>query len=204
MEPFRGYLQSDGYAAEGKEGVCLVSCLAHIKRHYEVAKEENKSQAEYVLAKIQELYRIEQVADMQGISPEMRMSKRQEQALPILDELKQWMETTYPKALPKSRMRQAIAYAYTLEPRMRNYLKDGRLKIDNNLAENAIRPIALSRKNFLFCGNHETAENTAVICSLLVPKKAYRYNCLVAVLYKRKDLKELLPNYWKQRNSKEI
>lgn len=78
------------------------------------------------------------------------MSKRQKQALPILDELEQWMETTYPKVLPKSQMGQAIAYAYTLWPRMRNYLKDGKLKIDNNLAENAIRPIALSRKTSCF------------------------------------------------------
>lgn len=91
-----------------------MGCLAHIRRHYEVAKEENKSLAEYVLAKIQELYRIEQAADIQGISPEMQMSKRQEQALPILDELEQWMEATYPKVLPKSRMGQAIAYAYAL------------------------------------------------------------------------------------------
>ena len=99
LEPFRGYLQSDGYTAynvfEGKEGVCLVGGLAHIRRYYETAKEENKSQTEYVLAKIQELYRIEQVADMQGISPNMRMPKRQEQAFPILGELEQWMETTY-------------------------------------------------------------------------------------------------------------
>ncbi len=104
------------------------------------------------------------------------------------------METAYPKVFPKSRMGQAIAYAYTLWPHMRNYLKDGRLKIDNNLAENAIRPIALSRKNFLFCGNHEAAENTAVICSLLASCKASQvnprewltgYNCLVAILYKR-------------------
>lgn len=56
-----------------------MGCLAHIRRHYEVAKEVNKSQTEYVLVKIQDLYRIEQIADMQGISPEMRMSKRQEQ-----------------------------------------------------------------------------------------------------------------------------
>ena len=118
LKPFKGYLQSDGYAAynvfEGKEGMCLVGCLAHTRRHYKTVKKENKSQAEYVLTKIQKLYRIEQAADMQGISPEMRMSKRQKQALPILDELEQWMETTYPKVLPKSQMGQAIAYAYTL------------------------------------------------------------------------------------------
>ena len=151
LEPFKGYLQSDGYAAynifEGKEGVFPVGCHAHIRRHYETAKEEISLRLNtFWLAKIQELYRIEQAVDIQGISPEMRMSKRQEQALPILDELAQWMETTYPKVLPKSRMGQAIAYAYIFWPRTRNYLKDGRLKIDNNLAENAIRSIALSKK----------------------------------------------------------
>ena len=143
------------------------------------------------------------------------MSRRWEQALPILDEIEKWMEETYPKVLPKSRMGQAIAYAYALWPRMRNYLKDGRLKIDNNLAENAIRPIALSRKNFLFCGNHEAAENTAVICSLLASCKVSQVNprewladIIARLPYytnnKRSDLKELLPNNCKQKNSKEI
>lgn len=98
---------------------------------------------------------------------------------------------------------------------MRNYLKDGRLKTDNNLAENATRPIALLRKNFLFCGNYEAAENTAVICSLLASCKTSQVNPrewltdIIAWLpyYTRdkgKDLKELLPNYWKLRKSKEI
>lgn len=219
LKPFKGYLQCDGYAAynvfEGKEEVYLVGCLAHIRRHYEVAKEENRALAEYVLAKIQKLYRIEQVADVEEISPETRMSRRQEHALPILDEIEKWMEATYPEVLPKSRMGQAIAYAYTLWPRMRNYLKDGKLKIDNNLAENAIRPIALSRKNFLFCGNHEAAENTAVISSLLASCKASSVNprewltdIIAKLPYytndKRKDMKELLPNNWKQENSKEL
>ena len=219
LKPFKGYLQSDGYAAynvfEGKEGVCLVACLAHIRRHYEEAKDENKELAKYALASIQKLYRIEQLADMQEISPQERMIKRQEHALPILDNLEKWMEATYPKVLPKSRMGQAIAYAYALWPRMKNYLKDGKLKIDNNLAENAIRPIALSRKNFLFCGNHEAAENTAIICSLLASCKAAGVNpreWLIDVIAKlpyyannkEKELKELLPKYWKQENSKEL
>lgn len=98
LKRLKGLRKSDGYAAynvfEGKEGVCLVGCLAHIKRHYEVAKEENRSLAEYVLAKIQKRYRIEQVADVEKVSPETRMSRRQEQALPILDEIEKWMEVT--------------------------------------------------------------------------------------------------------------
>lgn len=74
------------------------------------------------------------------------MLRRQEQATPVLDELEKWMETTYPKVPPKSRMRQAIAYSYQLWPRMKNYIKDGKLKIDNNLAENAIRSDSFIKK----------------------------------------------------------
>jgi hypothetical protein len=93
---------------------------------------------------------------------------------------------------------------------MKNYLKDGRLGIDNNGAENAIRPIALSRKNFLFCGNHQAARNTAVICSLLASCKAqginpreYLNDILVRIPYYNqpgsgKDIAQLLPNRWKE------
>ena len=84
--------------------MCLVGCLAHIRRHYEVAKEENESLAGYVLAQIQQLYRIEQIADQEELTYEQRMLRRQEQALPILEQLEKWMETAYPKVLPKSRM----------------------------------------------------------------------------------------------------
>lgn len=91
LQTFKGYLQSDGYAAynifEGKKEVCLVGCLAHIRRHYEVAKEENESLAGYVLAQIQQLYRIEQIADQEELTYEQRMLRRQEQALPILEQL---------------------------------------------------------------------------------------------------------------------
>ena len=105
-------------------------------------------------------------------------------------------------------MGKAIGYAYGLWNRMKNYLTDGRIKIDNNLIENAIRPIALGRKNFLFAGNHHAAENTAIICSLLSTCKEAGVNpreWLIDVLNKmpylqqsgsETDLKELLPNNW--------
>ena len=82
--------------------MCLVGCLAHIRRHYEVAKEENESLAGYVLAQIQQLYRIEQIADQEELTYEQRMLRRQEQALPILEQLEKWMETAYPKVLLKA------------------------------------------------------------------------------------------------------
>ena len=126
-----------------------------------------------------------------------------------------WMEGTYVKVPPKSRMGQAISYAYPLWPRMKAFLKDGNIKIDNNLAENAIRPLTLSRKNFLFCGNHEAAENTAVICSLLATCKAQEVNprewlndVIARLPYCQekdsgKDIRELLPDVWKLKKSNE-
>ena len=93
---------------------------------------------------------------------------------------------------------------------MKNYLNDGCVKIDNNLIENAIRPIALSRKNFLFAGNHQAAESTALICSLLstckeagVNPREWLIDVLTKLPYYQQPgysivLKELLPNYWQQ------
>lgn len=219
LEPFKGYLQSDGYSAynvfEEKASVYLVACLAHIRRRFEGALEENRSLTEHVLKEIQELYRIERIADKEELSYQERTDLRQKLATPIFESLEKWMEQTYPRVLPKSRMGQAIAYAYPLWPRMKRYLQDGRIKIDNNLAENAIRPLTISRKNFLFCGNHQAAENTAVICSLLATCKAQEVNPrewlndviaqLPGYLEKGsgKEVKELLPNAWKTKKSNE-
>jgi len=210
---FEGYLQCDGYNAYNvfldKPQVCLVGCMAHIRRAFEKALDERKSLAEYALKEIQSLYRIEQMADRKQMDPDQRKALREELATPILAAFEKWMEDTYATVLPKSRMGQAIAYSYSLWPRMKNYLNDGRLMIDNNLAENAVRPIALSRKNFLFCGNHQAAEHTAIICSMLASCKGAGVNprewlndVLAKLPYycqpggKTKNLKELLPAHW--------
>ena len=177
---------------------------------------KGKSLAEYALKEIQSLYRIERMADEKEMSDKERKALRKKLATPILDAFEKWMKDTYPTVLPKSRIGQAIAYSYSLWSRMKNYLKDGRLMIDNNLAENAIRPIALSRKNFLFCGNHRAATNTAIICSLLASCKSSGINprewlndVLTKLPYycqpgKTKNLKELLPAHWQQANSNKI
>lgn len=116
------------------------------------------------------------MAEERKLSFKERAQLRTKLAEPIILSLEKWMEKTYSTVLPKSLMGQAIAYSYSIWPRMKHYLKEGRLNIDNNLAENAIRPIALSRKNFLFCGNHQAAENTAMICSLLASCKESKVN----------------------------
>ena len=220
LKSYSGYLQSDGYNAynvfEDKDGVCLIGCMAHIRRKFENAMNENNALAGYALKEIQQLYRIEQMADEQNLSFEDRSRLRKKLAEPILISLEKWMEATYPTVLPKSLMGLSIGYAYSLWPRMKNYLKEGRLKIDNNGAENAIRPVALSRKNFLFCGNHQAAENTAIICSLLASCKECKVNprewltdIIAKMPYNQKpasslDLSTLLPHNWTANVSSEI
>ena len=217
LKSFEGYLQNDGYGGynvfKENDQVCLIACMAHIRRRYEIALDENKSLTEYALNQIQKLCQIERMADEQNLSYEQRYKKRNELARPIMLSFEKWMEKTYPSVLPKNRMGEAISYSYSLWPRMKNYLKDGRLKIDNNLAENALRPIALSRKNFMFCGNHEAAQNTAVICSLLASCKESGVNprewlkdIIEKMPYYQKpgnenNLRALLPNNWKQQES---
>ena len=219
LKSFTGYLQSDGWQAynvfDKEDQVCLVGCMSHIRRYYEKSLNENKLLAEYALKEIQLLYRIERMADERNLTFEERAKLRDELAAPIMNSLEAWMEKTYPTVLPKSLIGEAIGYSYSLWPRMKNYLKDGRLKLDNNLAENAIRPIALSRKNFMFCGNHEAAGNTAIISSLLSSCKEQGVNpreWLIDVIGKmpyyqkpgnEENLKKLLPNYWKKGENSE-
>lgn len=213
LKSFTGYLQSDGWQAynvfDKEDQVCLVGCMVHIRRYYEKALNENKALAEHALKEIRQLYRIERMADERNLPFEERAKLREELAAPIMKSLEAWMEKTYPKVLPQSLIGEAIGYSYSLWPRMKNYLLDGRLKLDNNMAENAIRPIALSRKNFMFCGNHEAAGNTAIICSLLTSCKEQGVNpreWLIDVISKMpyyqkpgndENLKKLLPHYWK-------
>ena len=157
---------------------------------------------------IQDLYNVEYMADERQLSYEERAALRQRLAGPLLDAFELWLQNTYPKVLKRSLMGKAIAYAYPLIPRMRHYLYDGRIFIDNNRAENALRPMVLTRKNMLFCGNRQAAENTAVICSLLGSCKECGVNpreWLNDVISKlpyyltpksEKKLTELLPDRW--------
>ena len=214
LKNFKGYLQSDGHpiydAFEDREDVCLCGCLAHIRRHIELCKEENPEYAMQGLKFIQDMYNVEYMADKQELPYEKRAELRQRLSEPILDSFELWLKNTYPKVLKRSLMGKAIAYAYSLLPRMKPYLHDGRIFIDNNRCENALRPLVISRKNMLFCGNHEAAENTAIICSLLGSCKERGVNpreWLNDVISKLpyylapksdRDLKELLPDVWRK------
>lgn len=210
---FKGYLQCDGFAGyetafKANPDVRLLNCLVHIRRNFEQALDENREMAQHALTQIQHIYKIERQCDEADLSYDERRQKRQELARPIMEAMKVWMETEGIKYSPGSLTGKAITYAYTKWDNIIRCLDDGHLYWDNNLAENVQRPITLSRKNFLFCGNHEAAVNMSVICSLLATCKAHEVNprvylndVIAQMPYHKKatqeELLNLLPHKWK-------
>lgn len=219
LKDFQGALQTDGYEVykmyEDKKGVLPLGCWAHARRKFEEALKEDKSSAEYALVQIGMLYDVERRADEENLSFEERSDLRCRLSYPIMVAFEKWLVNEYPKVLPKGRMGKAIKYTYEIYHRLTRYHLDGRYRIDNNLAENSIRPLALGRKNYLFCGNDDAAENAAVIYSLMGCCKASEVNFrewLVYVLENihhydedySKDIAELLPHNWKSKNSQKL
>ncbi|MFA8451959.1 MAG: IS66 family transposase [Bacteroidales bacterium] len=213
LQNYQGAVQTDGYEAysiyEKKQGVLLLGCWAHARRKFHESLKEDKEGAEYALAQIRNIYKVEAMADDQNLDHSQRAELRKRLAHPILRAFEKWIVNYYPKVLPKSRMGTALSYTYSLFRRLSRYQLDGRYLPDNNLAENAIRPMAVGRKNYLFCGNHDAAENAAIIYSLLGCCKACGVNSrewLTDVLTRipayngdySKDLADLLPYNWKK------
>jgi len=219
FKDYQGAIQTDGYAVydiyENKKGVLPIGCWAHVRRKFEEALKEDKSRASYALEQIGLLYDVERRADQEGLSYEQRADLRSRLSYPIMVAFEKWLLGEYPKVLPKGRIGQAIRYTYNIYHKLTRYHLDGRLRIDNNLGENAIRPIALGRKNWLFCGNDDAAENAAIIYSLFGCCKACGVNFrdwLVFFLENihkydddySKDLAELLPHNFKLKNGNNI
>ena len=212
LREFKGAVQTDGYEAysiyENKKGVLLLGCWAHARRKFTESLKEDKTGAEYALKQIGMLYRVETMATDKEMDADQRAELRQRLAYPILTAFEKWIVSYYPKIIKGGRMHKALSYTYNLFHRLSRYHLDGRYQIDNNLVENAIRPLALGRRNFLFCGNHDAAENAAVMYSLLGSCKASDVDpqeWLTDVLTRipeynndySKDLAELLPHNWK-------
>jgi transposase len=215
FKDYQGVIQTDAYAVydiyENKKGVLPIGCWAHCRRRFEEALKEDKARASYALEQIGLLYDVERRADQENFSNEQRSDLRSRLSYPIMVAFEKWMVNEYPKVLPKGRIGQAINYTYRNYHKLTRYHLDGRMKMDNNLAENAVRPIALGRKNWLFCGNHEAAENAAIVYSLLGCCKASGVNFRDWLVYflnnihqydkdYSKDLAELLPHNYKLQN----
>lgn len=173
LKDFKGAVQSDGYGAydiyEKKQGVALLGCWAHVRRKFERTLEEAPNRASEALRMIGTLYVIERYAKENNWPPDKIKRLRETEAYPRIQEFERWMETivTSGRILKQSAMGKAIAYDYSLYSRLSRYVMDGRYQIDNNMAENAVQPLALGRKNYLFCRTHEAAYHTSIIYSLL-------------------------------------
>ena len=143
--------------------------MAHVRRKFEEAKDNDEKRANAVLEKIQLLYHIEEYARLEKYTPAQRLAFRKKHARPVMKELKQYLTTELAKSdvFPKSPMGKAIKYALNRWKYLERYLDDGRFEIDNNLVENAIRPVALGRKNYLFAGSQQAAGWAAILYSLL-------------------------------------
>ncbi len=171
---FRGTVQCDGYAAYGsfarhKEHIQLAACWAHARRKFFEAREQDPLIANWLLRQIGHLYRIERKLRHSRSGPRLRTAVRAYQACPIyrrvhnaLTRLK--MRRRY---LPRSRMGLAIGYTLNLWTSLGVYLEDGRIEIDQNLVENAIRPTALGKKNWLFIGESEAGERSAILYTVV-------------------------------------
>jgi hypothetical protein len=212
---YQGVLQSDAYAVydfyENKKGVLPIGCWAHCRRLFHESLKEDKVRGEYALEQIGLLYDVERRADQEHLSYEERAELRSRLSYPIMVAFEKWMLKEYPKVLPKGRIGKAIRYTYRIYHKLTRYHLDGRLKMDNNLGENAIRPLAIGRKNWMFCGNHSAAEDAAIMYSMFGCCKAHGVNYrewLVFFLNNihkydddySEDLAELLPHNFKLRN----
>ena len=208
---FKGTIQCDGYICyqtimNAYEGIVLVACLAHIRRKFIDDKSLRKLPSiAYLLRAIKVLYRIERRLRNTSAPPDQCKRIRQTYAKPIVEKLHKILSDELPQHRPSSSCGKAITYALNQWSQFILYLEDGRLPIDNNGAENAIRPCKLGLKNYLFFGSLEAGENNAILYTLIENCKASGLNPRDYLEYVLENIKsqpaeELTPNkvadYW--------
>jgi transposase len=209
LKDFSGYLQTDGYNVydifkENKD-ITVLHCMAHARRKFFEAKDNNPPVAEYAMQQIGLLYAIERKAKEQKLTADEIFELRQAEAVPILESLGKWMKETYIISLPKSTIGKALGYSIKRWSELMIYASDGKLNIDNNPVENSIRPVAIGRKNYLFAGSHEAAQRSAMLYSFVGTCKLNSINPFIwlqDVLRKINNhpinkIEELLPQNWK-------
>ena len=207
---FKGYLQSDAFSgynwALNDNNIISVGCHAHARRPFaELAKSnKNSGLSHEALRFYRKLYAVEKEARDNQLSSEARYLLRQEKSVPILAAFKKWLDHHLPKTSEQGAIGKAIRYGLSHWNELNNYLKDGRIEIDNNLVENAIRPFALGRKNWLFNASPAGARAGATFYSLIETCKAnqvepYKYFCAILNRIREcktnDDYRKLLPQF---------
>lgn len=169
---FAGVVQCDGYSAytsyaKRHEAVELAGCWAHARRYFFEALEESPGFARWMLHQIGLLYQIEAELRSKGAGPDLRAAARASASSMVLTRIEKALRLKQSRHLPSSEMGEAIGYALGQWKRLLKFRDDGRLEIDNNLVENAIRPSAVGKRNWLFFGAPEAGERSAIIYTIL-------------------------------------
>ena len=178
LETYKGYLQTDGYAGyhwvDNKKDIIHLGCMAHARRPFmklmKLAKKTGKSYQ--IVALIKKLYLIEKITRDKRLSHAERFMLRLEKSKPLLDKIKDWLDKAVTTTPPKGALGKAIRYMLDRWDQLCAFLQHGMLEIDNNGAENAIRPFALGRKNWLFAASPRGAKASMLFYSLIMTCKA--------------------------------
>lgn len=210
LKNYQGYLQTDGYAAYNQfddvEGITTLNCWAHARRKFIDAQSFDNAKASEVLVQIQLLYAAEKHCVENNYSPDEIKNYRQQKAVPVLETLHQILKTQLINSLPKSPLGMALQYTLARWDKLIIYTQDGNLRIDNNLVENSIRPVAIGRKNYMFAGNHEAAQRSAMLYSLFATCKLHNVNPIEWLTYvfeninnhKINAIEQLLPQHYSE------
>jgi transposase len=205
---WKGFLQADAYAGYDKlyarGDVIEVACWAHARRKFFDAQESDPARALWMLEMIRRLYAVETPATDR--TPPERLDLRRSQSAPILSQIRLWLAEQQAQVLPKSPIAQAVGYALNQWPALIVYTSDARLSIDNNVAERALRRVAVGRKNWLFAGHDESAQAQAILWSLIATAQRHQID---PQLYLRsvlahlpalppEELQNYLPDVWKR------
>ena len=202
LDGYSNYLQVDGYAAYSKTNAILAGCMAHARRKFIDAKNaqgKNKTgKADVLLSLIGKLYGIE--SNIKTKTSDEKHQVRQDKSKPILDKINTWVANNREKIPPKSKLGEALTYWYNQARKLETYLKDGRINIDNNRAERAVKPFVIGRKNWLFSSTSRGANASAILYSFVETAKAngllvdsYLQTCLNELAKKPESLENLLP-----------
>lgn len=204
LSHYTGYLQADAYRGHDKlyksKKIKEVACLAHARRKFVESLPSNK--AEVILKIIGELYKIEK--RIKALSPQKRYWVRRHYAKPLWKQYRQKLRRYQVRVLPQSNLGKAITYSFNHFESLKRYLEDGKLAIDNNAAERAIRPLTIGRKNYLFVGSHRAGQSAAILYSIIETCKAngvHTFDYLKDVLTHlphtlTSQLKKWLPYHW--------
>jgi transposase len=207
LKGYRGFLQADAYG--GYDGIFLdsdgriveVACWAHARRKFYDARSSAPREANQVLEWIRQLYDLEDQA--RELTPEARRALRQRESVPIPERIEAHLDELSGRVLPKSALGQALTYASNQRAALGQYVNDGRLTIDNNVSEQALRLQAIGRKNWEFLGSSEAGPRAAVLFTILAGAKrhrlepwAYLRDVLLRLSAGQEDLEPLLPDRW--------